>query len=200
MLRRTSAIASGLARGGHQRQGVAGVRLGEVRDWSLLQVAGFAEHFGDVELAIALYCGAPAPATVGPVVCSGDLLLMRTGPEQIWIIGPGAALNAEPPLRAAIAPGTGVLTPLSHSRSWLYIEGPRARDVLAKGIAIDLAPDRFGIDHFAMTGLDHTPILLYRSAEDRYEIWAMRTFALTVWDWLADAALEFGYEVDRPGP
>jgi sarcosine oxidase gamma subunit len=32
-------------------------------------------------------------------------------------------------------------------------------------------------------------------ARDRFEIYAMRTFALTVWDWLADAALEFGYEV-----
>ncbi len=200
MLSRTSAIATGLARSGRKPQGTAGVRLGEVRDWSLLQVAGFAGSFGAVEAAIASLCGAAPPVTVGPVVNAGDLLLMRTGPEQIWIIGPGETLAAEPALRAAIAVGTGVLTPLSHSRAWMYIEGPRARDVLAKGIAIDLAPDRFAIDRFAMTGLDHTPVLLHRSDEDRYELWAMRTFALAIWGWLSDAALEFGYDVETPGP
>ena len=196
MLRRQSAIASGLARGGRKPRGVAGVRLGEVRDWALLQVAGFQGHFGAVEAVIAAQCGASAPATAGPVVQTGDLLLMRTGPEQIWIIGPGETLAAEPALRAAIDPGTGVLTPLSHSRSWLFIEGPQARDVLAKVIAIDLLTDRFAVDQFAMTGLDHTSVLLHRSATDRYEIWVLRTFALTVWDWLADAALEYGYEVE----
>jgi heterotetrameric sarcosine oxidase gamma subunit len=196
MLERNSAIASGLARGSRKPHGEAGCRLGEVRGWTLLQVAGFPGGFGAIETSIATHCGSAPPATIGPVVSSGDLLLLRTGPEQIWIVGPGGALAQEPALRADIDPAKVAFTPLSHSRTWMFIEGPRARDVLAKGIAIDLSKDRFPIDRFALTGLDHTPILLHRSAADRYEIWSMRTFALTVWDWLTDAALEYGYEVE----
>ncbi len=195
MLERTSAIAAGLARGGRMPHGEAGCRLGEVRDWTLLQVAGFQGSFAAVEATVAAACGGSAPAKVGDTAQSGDLLLMRTGPEQLWLVGPGEVLAQESALRKGLDPTVGLLTPLSHSRSWMFIEGPRARDVLAKGIAIDLSADRFPVDAFALTGLDHTPILLHRSAADRYELWAMRSFALTVWDWLTDAALEFGYEV-----
>jgi heterotetrameric sarcosine oxidase gamma subunit len=42
-----------------------------------------------------------------------------------------------------------------------------------------------------MTGLHHTPVLLHCTAEQRFELYAMRTFAMNVWEWLEDAALEF---------
>ena len=43
----------------------------------------------------------------------------------------------------------------------------------------------------AMTGLHHTPVLLHCVSENRFELYAMRTFAFDVWEWLEDAALEF---------
>jgi len=195
MLERNSAIAAGLARAPRNPNDQSGCRLGEMRGWSLLQVAGFRGSFGAAERAIATCCGVAVPATIGPVARAGGLLIMRTGPEQIWLIGPGDTLAEEPALRSVIVPGIGVLTPLSHSRTRIFIDGPRARNVLAKGIAIDLAADRFAVDHVAMTGLDHTPILLHRAASNRYELWAMRTFALSLWEWLTDAAQEFGADV-----
>ena len=198
MLERASAIASGLARGGCKPLGDAGVRLGEVRGWSLLQVAGFPGGMAPVETAITAVCGMPVPARIGTAGRAGGLMLLRTGPDQIWIVAPGDTMAAESALQGALPPTSGVLVSLSHSRTRLFIEGPRARDVLAKGIPVDLHPDVFGIDRFALTGVDHTPILLHRAAADRYEIFAMRTFALTVWDWMSDAALEFGYEVATP--
>ena len=42
---------------------------------------------------------------------------------------------------------------------------------------------------FQFTGLVH------RAGADRYELYAMRSFALSVWEWLIDAALEFGYDI-----
>ena len=48
----------------------------------------------------------------------------------------------------------------------------------------------------ALTGIHHTPVLVHRTSEQRYEIYAMRTFALSVWEWLSDAALPFGYEIE----
>ena len=160
-----------------------------------LQVAGFASTRTRLDEAVSAVCGAPVPGRIGSVVRAGALVLMRTGPEQIWIIGPGDRLPVESVLRGDIAPGNGGVISLSHSRTRLFADGPRSRDVLAKGFAVDLHPDVFAVDQFAMTGLDHTPILLHRVSASRYELFAMRTFALTVWDWLTDAALEYGYEV-----
>lgn len=197
MLERTSAIAAGLARGSRLRDGRAGVKLGELRGQALLQLAGFPSSMARIEAAVRDRLKAAPPTRIGISVRAADALILRTGPEQIWIAVPGETLPHEQSLRDGIAPAMGVVTSLSHSRTRMIVEGARARDVLAKGIAIDLHPDMFATDRFALTGLDHTPVLLLRAAPDRYEVWAMRTFALTVWDWLTNSALEFGYEVGR---
>ncbi len=86
------------------------------------------------------------------------------------------------------------MTPLSHSRTRIYIEGEPAAEVLKKGIALDF-DGNFPVGAAALTGVHHMPIHLYRPTAARYEILAMRTFAVAVFEWLADAALEFGYEI-----
>jgi heterotetrameric sarcosine oxidase gamma subunit len=180
-------------------------RMGEARASALLQVAGFRSTMAAVEAVVARETGLMPPPRIGTVVQSAaqsgqppQFRLFRTGACQHWLLTRGPS-DVEAKLRAAIAPAIGALTPLSSARTRLYLEGPRARDILAKGIAVDLAPEAFPVDRFVLTGLDHTPVLLYRAMEDRYEIWAMRTFARTVWDWLADAALEYGaVAVTRP--
>ena len=194
MLERTSAIAAGLAATSRLHGGAAGVRLGEVRGWGLLQVAGFGDGMAGVEQVVGAACGVTVPSTVGAAFRAGEVLVMRTGPEQLWIIGPNERLAVEPTIRGGLATGIGVATSLSHSRSRIFIEGARARDVLAKEIAVDLDPGLFEVDRFALTGFDHTPVLLHRAGVDRFEIYAMRTFALAVWERLTDGALEFGYD------
>ncbi len=92
---------------------------------------------------------------------------------------------------AAKLAGKAIVTPLSSSRTRISIEGRAARDVLRKGIPIDLHETVFTPGKFAQTGVHHTPVLLHCTAEQRFELYAMRTFALNVWEWLEDAALEF---------
>jgi len=196
MLERASAIASGLAAGSRLRAGAAGVLLGEVRGWSLFQIAGFpGADMTRLELVVGATCGLAVPARIGDAARIGDVTILRTGPEQIWFVAPEGRAGLEPALRADVAPGSGVVTSLSHSRSRIFIEGARVRDTLAKEIAVDLDPNVFGVDRFVLTGFDHTPILLHRTGAERYEVYVMRTFALTVWGRLTDMALEFGYEV-----
>ena len=94
-----------------------------------------------------------------------------------------------------MAPAVGAVTPLSHSRTRLFVEGAETPALLASGIPLDFHPDAFPVEAFALTGVHHTPVLVHRTAENRYELYAMRTFAQSVWDWLIDAALPYGYEV-----
>jgi methylglutamate dehydrogenase subunit D len=192
-----SALASALAKGG--RDGADGrrrCRLGEVRGCVLLQVAGFPATIAEVERVLPAVMGAPLPKALSETVAIGTGRVFRTGPEQFWIVGPSQnGDGAEAQLRQAIPPAIGAVTSLPHSRSRIVIEGACARDVLRKGIPLDFDPGIFRVDQAALTGLHHTPVLIHRAGPDRYELYAMRSFALSVWEWLTDAAWEFGYDI-----
>jgi len=167
-----------------ERQSALGKVSGEVRGWALVQAAAFpATHAGFRE-AMRAQLGADLPAEIGEVVRANGRMLLKTGAEQYWIITPEAD-----DIRLDLPAQIGAITSLSHSRTCMYIEGPQAAVVLAKGVPLDLHPDVFRVDHFALTGIHHTPVLIHRSAPNRYEIYALRTYALTVWEWLTDAAV-----------
>ena len=174
MLERRSALATA-----HPFAWVA-LTLGEVRDFTLTQVAGF----GGFEADVAAIAGA-LPQANDQAIESNGRTIFRTGPQSFWFVGPD-----RDDLAARLS-GKAIVTPLSSSRTRISIEGRAARDVLRKGIPLDLHESVFTPGKFAQTGLHHTPVLLHCIAEQRFELYAMRTFALNVWEWLEDAALEF---------
>lgn len=157
------------------------LQIGEARGFSLLQIAGFSKAF---EKTLTPITG-KLPGKIGVALQADGRTLMRTGANQFWIIAP------ETDDLATQLRDLAILTPLSHSRTRLFIEGAPARRVLAKGIPLDFHVSVFKPGMFAMTGIHHTPVLIHCVAENRFEIYALRTFALSVWDWLTDAGLEF---------
>lgn len=175
MLERRSALA------GQKPISSPAVSIGVAPVFTLTQAAAFSD---EGEAAIAAVAG-PLPSRNDTALESGGRCVFRTGPLQFWFVGP------EGDDLAQRLSGTCVVTPLSHSRTRIHVEGPSTRDVLAKGFALDLDPGVFLPGMFAMTGLHHTPVLLHCVAPTRFEIYAMRTFAANAWEWLADAALEF---------
>lgn len=195
MFERQSALAGALSLAG--RDGADGqrlLRLGEVRGWRLVQLAGFPQAMADVERAARSLLGVDLPARGGSVVTTEDRQLMKTGPETFWIVSPDSE-DLTTALRAIVGPGLGAVTPLSNSRTRIYIEGLEAAKVVSMGIALDFHRSTFRIGHFAMTGLHHTTVLVHRTGEERYELYVLRSFALWTWEWLTDAALQFGYAI-----
>jgi len=174
--------------------GQRGLRIGETRGWALVQVAAFASTSGELENALRSVLHGELPARIGDVAQVADRRLLKTGPEQYWIIT-GDNDDLLPSLQIAVTAQIGAVTPLSHSRTCIFIEGPAARELLAKGVPLDFHPDVFRIGQFAFTGLHHTPVLIHRRGEHLYELYALRTFGLTVWEWLTDAARVCGYEI-----
>jgi heterotetrameric sarcosine oxidase gamma subunit len=197
MLDRQSALAAALRQPGRSgSDGNPALRLGEVRGWNLVQVAGFAATASEMEKVVGAALGVPSlPSTIGKVGEAGVWRIFRTGPEQFWVTAPVADSLATR-LQEVVPATMGAVTSLSHSRTRIFIEGEPAREVLARSIPLDFHPSAFVIGQFALTGIHHTPVLVHRSGEQRYEIYAMRTFARSVWEWLTDAALPFGYEVE----
>jgi heterotetrameric sarcosine oxidase gamma subunit len=185
---------------GRGRDGADGqrrLRIGESRGWSLTQIAAFPTTTTEFQLRMRQLLGAELPPRVGQAVTVGPHVLLKTAPEVFWVIT-RTGEDIAPALQSAVAPEIGSITALSHSRTCIWIEGPPAREVLASAITLDLHPDFFRPAFFALTAVHHTPLLIHRTGENRYELYVTRTFAVWTWDWLADAALRFGYEVLVP--
>ncbi len=139
----------------------------EAPDFVLTQYTG-----SDKDLMKAL---GKLPARVGIVQDN----FMRVSSTQIW------SLN-----ESVEAPNCFV-TPLSSSRTRIEISGRPARDVLAKCAAIDFHKNEFKPGTFAMTGIHHVPVLIHCVAGEIFHLYVLRTFALSIWDYITDAALEF---------
>jgi methylglutamate dehydrogenase subunit D len=91
--------------------------------------------------------------------------------------------------------GIATLSDQSHGRIIIRISGPNARQVLAKGTPIDLHKDEFPIGKSAVTQMAHVGVHLARTGEDMFELSVFRGFAESFWEWLAQQAEEFGYQV-----
>jgi heterotetrameric sarcosine oxidase gamma subunit len=175
--------------------GLRRLRIGEVSGWRLLQLAGIPSMAAELARAWRTLLGADPPARTGQAVAAGNLRCFRTGPAEYWVIARNEDARLDR-LAHGVEPTIGAITSLSSSRTCIFLDGPAAREVLAKGVAIDLHPDVFPVDHFALTGLNHLPVLIHRSGAGRFHLYVMRSFALAVWEWLIDAALPCGYDIE----
>jgi sarcosine oxidase subunit gamma len=195
MLERTSAIAANLAAGG--RDGADGRRaltIGEVRGWVLVQLGVLAGREMEFAAAAAPVLGASLPPS-GAVHTSGRARIYSIARDQYWVVGTNAALADD--LVTAVDPAVGTVTSLSHSRVRIAVRGAAARPMLARLLTIDLDPIVFAVGQVRETGLNHSGVLCERSAQDRYELYVLRTYAVSSWECIVDAALPFGYDIEE---
>ena len=175
MLERISALASA------KPYASKTLSIAERRGFTLTQVAGLDTGF-EAKLADAV---GPLPAKVEHAQVNGDRVIFRTGPAQFWIVEPEA--DSMP----ARLDGVGAVTPLTHSRVRISLEGAPAREVLAMLIPVDVHPSVFTAGSVALTGIHHTPVTVHCTGDHSFDIYVMRTFALNVWEVITDAARVF---------
>ena len=173
------------------------VRLGEVVNTQLLHIGVYPGAAARVVAGASPVLGGALPERPDRTATAGDHLLFRIAPDQFWVLG-GGERSLEARLREAIPADAGCVTSLEGARTRLFVEGPRARDLLGRLVPIDLHPAAFPVGGFAQTGMHHVAGLLFRASEDRYEFFALRTFAAFTCEVLVDAALPFGYEIVFP--
>jgi heterotetrameric sarcosine oxidase gamma subunit len=192
MFEARSALAAAVALGG--RDGADGrrlLRLSELRGWHLLQLGVFAQS----ELAQAVRAMLDTALPQRPQQpAQGKARVYRIAQDQYWVVTCDATLPGQ--LLAAIAQDIGTVTSLSHARVRVRVSGAPARSMLAGVLAVDLHPTRFKVGEALQTGMHHLPVLVERTDEDSYEFYFLRTFAQTLWEWLTDAALRYGYDLE----
>jgi heterotetrameric sarcosine oxidase gamma subunit len=175
--------------------GAAGVRVEEVTDIAFASVIAKRDkgfmliNAVNTAFGIALPDG-PRRATRGAVTFAG------TGPGQ-WL---ASAQGADAPgfvtrLRGRISPFAAV-SDQSDSRLVLRLSGPRVRDMLMKGVPIDLHPKSFKPGDVASTQVAYIGVQLDMLDDaPTYLLTGPRSMAGTLWSWLSAPAAEFGYEV-----
>ena len=125
-----------------------------------------------------------------------DVDFIGTGPGQ-WLAVSGQLQNEQ--LADDLARKLGSLASVSDQssgRAVIRVSGPKARDALAKGLAIDLDPRVFGAGRAATSTISHMGVLVWREGEtEEYDIALFRSVAESFWRWLSAAAGEYGYAV-----
>jgi heterotetrameric sarcosine oxidase gamma subunit len=111
--------------------------------------------------------------------------LLRVSPTQVLLLDRHSREGGND------AGGGVFVTNLSSSRTRIELSGAPARHVLAKCAAMDFHTSEFKPSHFAMTGIHHVPVLIHCIEANSFHVYVMRTFALSVFDYITDAALEY---------
>ncbi len=92
--------------------------------------------------------------------------------------------------------GLASISDQSGGRTALRIGGPKAREVLAKGLPIDLDPRAFPLGSAVTSAISHMGVQLWQSDDTRsYDIAVFRSVSESFWRWLTASAAEYGYKV-----
>jgi sarcosine oxidase, subunit gamma len=141
--------------------------------------------------AEALGVALPAVATYAE---NGDTTAIWLGPDE-WLVTTRSSTGEEfeARLREAIAPHGGAAVDVSGQRTTLRLSGSHARDVLAKGCALDLHPKVFGVGSAAQTMLGQAGIVLLALDDGAcdFRVLVRSSFARYVVAWLLDAMAEY---------
>lgn len=135
----------------------------------------------------------PEGSTVAP---GKKISFIGTGPGQWFAVSEALANESLAEKLSGKLKGLASVSDQSSGRAVLCLSGPRARETLAKGLAIDLDPRVFPAASAATSALSHMGVLVWREGEsEAYDIALFRSVAESFWRWLEASAAEYGYEV-----
>lgn len=144
---------------------------------------------------IAAATAAGLPLVDAPKAVSGaGFEAVGTGPGK-WLVftegSDGASLRRR---LEALATGLGAVTDQSAANLVLDISGPKVREALMKGVAVDIDPRAFQPGDAATTPVSHVGVTFWqRSDAPSYRFAVGNTFAPAFLRWLATSAAEYGF-------
>ncbi|MEZ5843742.1 MAG: hypothetical protein R3D27_08410 [Hyphomicrobiaceae bacterium] len=174
-------LAAG-AGGGTAPPGVTLAWLNPAAFVELLELPGVPS----AQLSDTLAALAPGAASLalGATVDHAGYTVGRIAPRRLVVIG-------ATPLLAGLEGGF-VIVDDSHARAGVRVAGAAA-DVLGKGLSLDLSERGFAVGGIAAVRGFGLALTLVRRAGDTFDVYCARSFAASLLDGLADAALEAGW-------
>jgi heterotetrameric sarcosine oxidase gamma subunit len=174
--------------------GAPGVVIAERADLGLATVACRKGQDDGLKARVRDAYGVDLPVTAA-VVRGKDVSFIGADPGQWLAVSESLKNEALAADLVSKLKGLASIADQSGGRAVIRLSGPRARDVLAKGLAVDLDPRVFPVDGAATSTISHMGVQLWREGPQTYDIALFRSVAESFWRWLTASAAEFGYEV-----
>ena len=171
------------------------VTLSEVRGRQIVQAAGWPDTFYAISRRIAAAAGGTVPGTFGIAAVADTVTAIWAGAERLWFTADDPTLMSR--FDGKFTDEDAVFLDISDSRAVLRVTGLKARNVLAKGIAVDLHTSIFPVQAIAHTMVEHAGVLVHRVGPEAFELYVPRSYAVNLWHWLTESAAEFGYGVEE---
>lgn len=128
-------------------------------------------------------------------IAAGDLTALGTGPGR-WLVLSETAGD----LLARLHPlaECGALTAQTDASVQIDLAGPDVRNLLAKGVTVDLDPAVFVPGAVATTNVAHINVTLWRDlAGERFHLLVGRSYAAGILRFLVASGAEYGLELTR---
>jgi sarcosine oxidase, subunit gamma len=194
-LRRSPLAHLGLRARGASQVGVAqeaDILLGERPHRCQINLRGNAVDpaFAD---GVRQAAGLGLPQAPNSVTRGGELRALWLGPNEWLLIGPaGPEMDLVRSLRASLAGQHAAVTDVSEARTCILVAGAKARELLARGVSLDLHPRVFGPGRCGQTGLAGANVII-EQIDDRpgFEIAVLNSFADHLWHWLERAGQDY---------
>lgn len=174
-----------------RKDGAAGVTIVEVTGLTIASVAARRGQAAETSAKIQALFGFELPAALKRA-SSGDVSAVWSAPDQ-WLVQFATGGRARVAELAEALRGLASVTDQTDSRAVLEVSGPRVREMLAKGVMVDLHPSVFQPGDTAVTLVAHIGAqITMLGAAPSYQLMIPRSFCLSFWDWLIESAEEYG--------
>jgi methylglutamate dehydrogenase subunit D len=168
----------------------ARVSLREIMPGSILQIQAWPDSLPAVQSVVSDLLGVTVPPMGSTAGGDGQPLVAAIAPGRFLVRADATDLPER--FAAALTAEDGAVTDLTHGRTVLRLEGDGAATVLGKCVALDLDLAAFPPGRVAQTAIHHIDVVLHRRSESSFDLWALRSFAESLAEWLLDAGGPIG--------
>lgn len=182
-----SAVQDRLIPGRSGASGAAGVRIAEIRPFTLVQFAAWPDTLAQTAGEAAMAAGAKVAPGPGRTATGSLGVLLRVEPLKWWFVGDAG----EVPLPVA---GSGAVLDLSQSRTRLHFSGPQAARLLNHVLPLDLSAAAFPEGSVASTAFHHVGVTLWRDREG-FTLFLPRSFAASLCEILTESAVQYRLKI-----
>jgi len=197
----TSAIDNQLQQAAeHSVEGDANITIKEITDFSLIQLAAWADTISQTEAIAAQVANATTAPGYGQATVGYQASLLRIEPLKYWVLCTNDSEDENQSTESLLKDlteldaETACVLDLSHSRTWLRINGIYAQSLLNHFLPIDLRDDHFKINTVATTAFHHVGVTLWLS-ETGFELLLPRSFAASLTEILTASARQYGFRI-----
>jgi sarcosine oxidase subunit gamma len=170
--------------------------LAEIKDLEMVEITAWVGTIDHVSRSVSEIMGIGPPERPNTVMCRGPLKIYWLGPNRWLLVRPSdGERNLARVLYACLSPHSAAVVDVGAGRSVFIISGSASRELLAKGLPLDLSAREFPPNHCAQTAYANIQVLVHASREEEFQILVSRSLSAHLLEVLTDAGLEFAGSV-----